>query len=1099
MKSTYISSLMAVFLAVLSCACTDEIELPDGIGGTFDGSIRPLSVELAFEPSAENELESRADNGDVMQDINSLRLFVYGDDGILLGDYLVMNGGTGVDVPGVISNVVYSRADNRLPHESELQDDSSGRVTFSFNIRTGRYYIYAVANADDLQPEQYSTRDKLKSVSRPWIVGDISANSEMFGTFSNAPDRGAAAADVPVAVTTEVVKMHCWLRRLASKVTVAFDGTQLYDNVQVFIDSVSLYDIPRNCTFGLPNTPGRDLSSSSPDAMLPPAQRYSAANGLIYRGDVEVIQNLESNGMLTPGNYLHVCNTAHPYLGKGEEGSDITGIDKRHAHAAKSLFFYENMQGKGRSGCKLQDSDGNNKIDNPEPIVGDPASGWKDGKAYGTYVEVHGWYRCSTSDGHVGQGPILYRFMLGKDTDSDFDAERNTHYQLTLRFKGYGNDADWHIVYSHERGIQVASPQYVSYLFNKKMMTTVKVSGDIPVGCYLKAEIKENNCRPWGDGSNDFPSVGNDFFSPVPLKYDKNYLGFLSLRQTNVVKIEAPGYEGIPSSEYDESLAYTTLAEHYESGEKGVRYYTTEPGAYDSNDVGENGRYFVEATLLGSKDQVLERVFNIPLYTRAKELVTWTGFTGNNPYTEYPRHAVVTFTVVDGIGESARPVSGFKPVMLDVVQVRRVENPKGVWRSMKNNDPFHVTLTRRPSEHATVFEAFNSIGKWSAEVLTATGSPQVVTLSTTEAGSGSGNRPQNMVSRIEGETEHPVDFMINFTGAKGCAVVRVRYHDFSCEHDIFCRKGFEDEIDLVGDGKLLWSTFNVHHFEGNVPVMTVNPAQEGSLFRHCSKDAILAQNNTDPSKGLGKNPGALKMLMSDGTTKWKVWGEMPHDNGMIVTDNTLNRSYYKWEIDGGDKSWRIPTGEDFYTFISDDAKKMDFVVSKAYGVLYGDGATEVQTATSDAYGYADENGAPSKKGMRGVFVYNNRNWAQIFFPIGMTGYGRRKGGALNGETEGVMRYANRATKMDVNTYRDFLSTRPMFYRLYEYPGAIYWHQHFYEGTLPKKEINGKEFEIYTYSSAFDINYYTMGFEGFGNNAMSGNTDACFIRLVRPVK
>ena len=34
-----------------------------------------------------------------MQDINSLRLFVYGDDGILLGDYLVMNGGTGVDVP----------------------------------------------------------------------------------------------------------------------------------------------------------------------------------------------------------------------------------------------------------------------------------------------------------------------------------------------------------------------------------------------------------------------------------------------------------------------------------------------------------------------------------------------------------------------------------------------------------------------------------------------------------------------------------------------------------------------------------------------------------------------------------------------------------------------------------------------------------------------------------------------------------------------------------------------------------------------------------------------------------------------------------------
>ncbi len=60
MKSIYISALMAVLLAVLSCACTDEIELPDGIGGTFDGSIRPLSVELAFEPSAENSVLTKA-------------------------------------------------------------------------------------------------------------------------------------------------------------------------------------------------------------------------------------------------------------------------------------------------------------------------------------------------------------------------------------------------------------------------------------------------------------------------------------------------------------------------------------------------------------------------------------------------------------------------------------------------------------------------------------------------------------------------------------------------------------------------------------------------------------------------------------------------------------------------------------------------------------------------------------------------------------------------------------------------------------------------------------------------------------------------------
>ena len=122
-------------------------------------------------------------------------------------------------------------------------------------------------------------------------MGDISANSEMFGTFSNAPDRGGCCR-CSRGCDYGSCENALLARRLASKVTVAFDGTQLYDNVQVFIDSVSLYDIPRNCTFGLPNTPAGDLSSSSPDAMLPPAQRYSAANGLIYRGDVEVIQNL---------------------------------------------------------------------------------------------------------------------------------------------------------------------------------------------------------------------------------------------------------------------------------------------------------------------------------------------------------------------------------------------------------------------------------------------------------------------------------------------------------------------------------------------------------------------------------------------------------------------------------------------------------------------------------------------------------------------------------------------------------------------------------------------------------------------------------------
>lgn len=68
-------------------------------------------------------------------------------------------------------------------------------------------------------------------------------------------------------------------------------------------------------------------------------------------------------------------------------------------------------------------------------------------------------------------------------------------------------------------------------------------------------------------------------------------------------------------------------------------------------------------------------------------------------------------------------------------------------------------------------------------------------------------------------------------------------------------------------------------------------------------------------------------------------------------------------------------------------------------------------------------------------------------------------------------------------------------------------EHFYT-SMPQfkaKDENGKEkpYNVVSKSSAFDMNYFTMGFEGYGgNDAIPGNnTDnshACFIRTVIPV-
>ena len=73
----------------------------------------------------------------------------------------------------------------------------------------------------------------------------------------------------------------------------------------------------------------------------------------------------------------------------------------------------------------------------------DPTYRLKDDVPYGTYIEVDAYY-VSINPEKVGSGSIKYRFMLGKDVETDYNAERNYHYKLTLVLKNFANDADWH-------------------------------------------------------------------------------------------------------------------------------------------------------------------------------------------------------------------------------------------------------------------------------------------------------------------------------------------------------------------------------------------------------------------------------------------------------------------------------------------------------------------------------------------------------------------------------------------------------------------------------------------------------------------------------
>ena len=108
-------------------------------------------------------------------------------------------------------------------------------------------------------------------------------------------------------------------------------------------------------------------------------------------------------------------------------------------------------------------------------------------------------YYISNTVANPGKGRIVYRFMLGKDTERDYNAERNFHYKLTLRFRGHANDVDWHIEYDEDKGIYAPNPYFISYLYDHEMMLPLKIKGK-PVG-KLKAEIVENNWGPHEAGS----------------------------------------------------------------------------------------------------------------------------------------------------------------------------------------------------------------------------------------------------------------------------------------------------------------------------------------------------------------------------------------------------------------------------------------------------------------------------------------------------------------------------------------------------------------------------------------------------------------------
>lgn len=1023
----FVRHIILFLMIATVTSCYDEFMKQEFIG---EGKAS-VSATLDFKPMSSALSRTRA-AGDALKDISSLHVLLYNKDKNLIDKWKIEG---------------YSESDeNRTDKDAEANpngehhtaETTTKRATFKLpeEIDFGKYYMYAVANIPDLltnsaYSEAIQTVDGLKNIPLTWDSEDVANNGQMIGFFTKSSAPVLSADDESLIVNEKSVKLHAWLRRAASKVTVAFDGSNLKEGVFIYLQSVQIKDIPSQCYLGKENNVGKEGYT-----LNEPENGPDMIDGeIITYHEGDIAEDFE---------YGEGCADHRVTVGSPHFGS--------HDETAPALYFYENMQGAGGNmPDKRQDADGNGSLDHPG-LPDDATYRLKDAVPYGTYIEVHAHYISNNSE-RLGNGHIIYRFMLGQDVEKDYNAKRNCHYKLTLKFKNFANEADWHIEYEEpEPGVMTPEPYYISYLYNHSMMYPIKVNTGGRKIEYIKAKILENNWAPYNASSEIY-------YTGAPNGVTAPWNGFLSLHKTT----ETVLYENeIGSNEQ----YYNTDPKR---GEREYKDFVLPEGITSkefTTDVSHpDDKYRVE------KHPTEANTYNIyiPMYTRAKQMISTTGYTGNNPYVAYQRKARVKITTklegLDTIFENEVPI----------YQVRRVVNPKGIYRSSGNNKSFHVVLKRLPRENDQMFKTFQSEGPWKAYVVKKTNG-KGITLSVTDPMTTELKDDPEYGKAIYGKTGSVIDFKVNFEQSSDnpsenrYAIIRVEYHNYTCQHLIFVRQGDKPD-DLVAGG-VKWYAMNMK----TTSELASNPLDEGSLFKFGNwSHPIDALSNKNPREPwINVTPEDFKVYPEDGLTNAATGDKMEWTD---ITQSNTTDGFGNPQMENA----RVATGADFWEL-------RNSYIEQGYGVLYGDDATETADDIVEAYGY-DYVHNKSGRGMRGCFAYNRETGKNLFFPIGASGYGHRKQSytATWGDPEtvnGVLRYSAGRTKL----YPDPVE-RPLFYDIYKRPGGIYW----LNAEIPQNYFTPTD----GVSLGWDINYFSFDFNFISKDNLirSGGSDACFVRCV----
>ncbi|MDE5761388.1 MAG: hypothetical protein K2I11_10715, partial [Bacteroides sp.] len=359
-----------IFLCILflgSAACQDDLLYNGGEIGEGESLV---SATVNFKPLTPALNGNTRAAGNIIKSINSLCVLLYNEKGELLKTYPLEYAGDGVTTPseGKYTLKDMDRSGDEKTESIDGEDkklpsaeSQTPHADFKLTIPYGRYHIYAVANMGNLSTYSDAIKniDGLKSISLTWDASNIANNNQMFGYFTV---KGSEQQDELAIINQPKASLHASIRRAASKVTIAYDGSALHENVFIYLKSVTIKDIPTECYLGKESTINLDENSENRYGALTDGESITYAEGTTSYDEHYPARITKGKPFYYYTNKETDPNGVSVWKADYEKGQ--TGYAKlAHGEENEALFFYENMQGTGKD--KRQDADGNGELDAP--------------------------------------------------------------------------------------------------------------------------------------------------------------------------------------------------------------------------------------------------------------------------------------------------------------------------------------------------------------------------------------------------------------------------------------------------------------------------------------------------------------------------------------------------------------------------------------------------------------------------------------------------------------------------------------------------------------------------------------------------------------